>query len=232
MAKTTTFSKRRRKVRPRSPIRIGRTLLVLALVSFLVVACAWLLHSSSSAYSISQLRKSASPPPPQLLSRRGNVKITADVRGNLGPATVLNQDPPGKDWIKDRWQAAADMHGTAIKGAHWLMMEFGSPVKASYIVLDWEAAFSKDYQIEIQNTNPQTNDHEWNVVFDSSQDAYESHEFGLSPGVKQKIPLHIVHNITVATETSSFTRLRVWIRSSAMGWGVSLWQVDVYGWDQ
>lgn len=41
-------------------------------------------------------------PSPALLSRHKNVSITCDVKGNLGPCTVLNQDPPGSDWLKDR----------------------------------------------------------------------------------------------------------------------------------
>jgi hypothetical protein len=164
---------------------------------------------------------------PQLISRRRDVVITADVRGNLGPASVLNQDPPGTDWIKDRWQAASDMHGTAIKGAHWVIVEFVSPIIMDHVVLDWEAALSKDYRIEVGRHGEE----EWTVIFDTNKDKYDSHESGQSPGVKTKTPLHITHNISVPAEDShAFNRLRIWIRSSSHGWGVSLWQVDVYGW--
>lgn len=222
MAKKGTFSKRRRKPRPRlHDSRIGSVAFFLLLTLVLVVTrLLWPPNSTTF-----QLRKNAdnAKQSPQLISRRGDVQISADVRGNLGSASVLNQDPPGTDWIKDRWQAASDMHGTAIQGAHWVMMEFPSRIAASYVILDWEAAFSKDYQIEIQNDKD-----EWTVVFDTNKDSYQSREHGQSPGVKTKTPLHIVHNITL-TPSFSFTRLRVWIRSSAMGWGVSLWQVDVYG---
>ena len=38
-----------------------------------------------------------------------------DVRGNLGECgVILNR---GDDWLKDRWQAASDMGGTAIPGS-------------------------------------------------------------------------------------------------------------------
>jgi hypothetical protein len=63
-----------------------------------------------------------------LLSRNPEVKVTTDVRGNLGPPSVMIQETPGTDWLKDRWQAASDMHGTAIPGVHWVMLEFPSPV--------------------------------------------------------------------------------------------------------
>jgi hypothetical protein len=138
----------------------------------------------------------------------------------------LNQDPPGTDWIKDRWQAASDMHGTAIQGAHWVIMEFASPITLHSITLDWEAAFSKDYAI--QYTNSHGGD-DWTTLFDTNNDSYKSHEYGQSPGVKSKTPLHVVHNITIPHPVS-MALLQIYIRKSAHGWGVSLWQVDVYGW--
>lgn len=98
-------------------------------------------------------------------------------------------------------------------------------------------------------------------------------EYGQSPGVKQKLPLHIIHTIewtidastmsneeqrsnndessnannnlatkqeqqndnrgssstTTTCQTTSFQYLRIFIRKSVHGWGVSLWEVDVYG---
>jgi len=224
MVKTRDFSKRRRRTRSRSST--GARVAYALLMILCIVVIAWLRRPSS--HTNIQLGKT-SRSVPQIISRQDNVKITTDVRGNLGPASVLNQDPPGTDWIKDRWQAASDMHGTAIKGAHWVIMEFPSPITTSHIVLDWEAALSKDYKIEV-NSNHDDDDDEWTAVFDTSNDFFDSQEFGQSPGVKTKTPLHIVHNITTSAEAPSFTRLRIWIRSSAHGWGVSLWQVDVYGW--
>lgn len=174
--------------------------------------------------------------PPRLLSRGSNVKVTTDVRGNLGPPSVLNQEIPGKNWLKDRWQAASDMHGTAIKGAHWVTLEFPYPVIVSHIVLDWEAAFSKDYKIEGSMIASIDSDAgAWFTLFDTKADGidpsphFQSKELGQSPGVKNKVPLHIIHEIT-CTNKGELRQLRVWIRSSAHGWGVSLWQVDVHGW--
>ena len=42
--------------------------------------------------------------------------VTTDTRGNLGPGSVITQKVQGNDWLKDRWQAASDMHGSAIAG--------------------------------------------------------------------------------------------------------------------
>ena len=53
---------------------------------------------------------------PTIVSRNARVQVSSDVRGNLGSSQVIVQDPPGVDWLKDRWQAASDMGGTAIKG--------------------------------------------------------------------------------------------------------------------
>ena len=67
-------------------------------------------------------------------------------------------------------------------------------------------------------------------------------EYGQSPGVKDKLPLHMIHTIDWGSDDDiskeshdeqyhchSMRYLRIFIRSSAMGWGVSLWQVDIYG---
>lgn len=190
---------------------------------------------SDSSPSSSSLRAAAAPPPPasspisvSLISRHG-VKVTTDVRGNLGPPEVMVQETPGTDWLKDRWQAASDMHGTAIPGVHWVVLEFPSVVTTcTKLVLDWEAAFARDYRIEVSNSN-QEND--WTVLFDShvDSDRRSSEELGTSPGVKKQTPLHIVHTVTMPDEVPSFRFLRVYIRKSAMGWGVSLWELDVFG---
>ena len=58
---------------------------------------------------------------------------------------------------------------------------------------------------------------------------------GQSPGVKRKMPLHVVHTINLHRHDVNdrthmeFTELRLNILKPAVGWGVSLWQLDVYG---
>ena len=242
-------------------------------------------------------------PQSKLLSRNPNVIITSSTRGNLGPPSVLNQDPPGKDWLKDRWQAASDMHGTAIKGSHWVLFDFSQfltededssngmdrggggrrGIQMTKIVLDWETAFATDYRIEGRMDHPSSsssnNKDEWCVLYDGGSGGHPNnnkndrrHEkelrygiefyeeaYGQSPGVKQKLPLHIIHTIEWASSsslsltpnskngqsnsgeshlrgggscqtTTAFRYLRIFIRKPAHnGWGCSLWEVDVYG---
>uniref|UniRef100_A0A7S1BBA2 F5/8 type C domain-containing protein n=1 Tax=Corethron hystrix TaxID=216773 RepID=A0A7S1BBA2_9STRA len=176
---------------------------------------------------------------PKIISRNPSVRVTSDVRGNLGPASVIIQDPPGKDWIKDRWQAAGDMHGTAIPGQHWVILDFGSnnPRSITKVVVDWEAAYSNDYRIEISDgLETEKSSPEWCVLYNTQNKSQSTRrrveEYGQSPGVKTKTPLHVVHTINIdgmQVNCSSFRFLRVFIRKSAMGWGVSIWELDVYG---
>lgn len=184
-------------------------------------------------------------PTSTLLSRDSSIKVTADVRGNLGPASVIIQQNPGKDWIKDRWQAAGDMHGTAIPGQHWVILDFGEnkSIHVDKVVLDWEAAYAKNYRIEgsmddIHTTKGDADadePSEWCILYNGKDETQESQriveEYGQSPGVKQRTPLHVVHTIDLEqVEDCPMRFLRVFIEKPARGWGVSLWQLDVYGW--
>jgi hypothetical protein len=182
------------------------------------------------------------PLQPRILSRSPNVKITTDVRGNLGPPEVMIQAHPGKDWIRDRWQAASDMHGSALPGRHWVHLDLGRAVLGSKIVLDWEAAYADVYMITASLVAPitdkafQTDD---KTYIDDTWDLFDGRRAdndverivktsGQSPGVKTKTPLHVVHTIAVDNKRP-FRYLRIYIMQPAMGWGVSLWQVDLYG---
>ena len=178
------------------------------------------------------------PRKPKNLSRTGNVVATADVRGNLGPVEVVVQSRPGTDWIHDRWQAASDMHGTAIKGAHWIQLDFGHEIVATKIVLDWEAAYSDKYLLEASLepiTDDSPSEKRW-TVFDTTKPAHKERltvkEAGQSPGVKTKTPLHVIHTLYPLASHKPLRYLRLYILKSSMGWGVSLWQFDVIGWKQ
>lgn len=152
----------------------------------------------------------------QLISR--NATFQTDVRGNLGDASVL-ADPNGTDWLKDRWQAASDMHGTAIRGKHWIRIQFQETVMLNRIVLDWETAYSDDYVIQSMSNDM--------LLFDSNTDPYKTTSHGQSPGVQQKLPLHVIHSISLSSQSEG---IRLEIRSPFhRGWGVSLWSVQVYG---
>ena len=253
------------------------------------------------------LSRDSDPDPEASHQRRPPVAVTvtSDVRGNLGPASVILQNPPGTNWIKDRWQAAGDMHGTAIPGQHWVQLDFGNlhshsrgrgrsrslemEMEIDRVVIDWEAAYAKDYRIEIsmgdgeaesktkaksksKSTRKELETDEegfnWCVLFDGANTIDSANanandnansdtstgvhaddasvkdlgsqrsvkEYGQSPGVKKKTPLHVVHTIDMngaqqrKCNFQSFRYLRVFINKSVTGWGVSIWELDVYGW--
>lgn len=178
------------------------------------------------------------------ISRDRNVTVTSDVRGNLGPCSVVVQDPPGTDWLKDRWQAASDMGGTAIPGSHFITLDFKQAVVAHAVYLDWETAFAEQYRLEVKADSTDT---EWTLLFDGTMGAVGPSPFpnqrlatpgrttttsGHSPGIgAQNMPLHVIHAIELDqyARAVSFRIMRLFIVKPAVGWGVSLWQFDVLG---
>jgi hypothetical protein len=159
---------------------------------------------------------------------------------------VVIQAKGGDDWLHDRWQAASNMHGKNIPGEHWIQLEFeDTAVVANKIVLDWETAYADEYLLEASvepfsnNNNDNDNDSSW-VLFDGrDKEAVATmlsvEKSGKSPGVKEPMPLHVVHTIELAANDNNniyhrpFKFLRLHILKSKTGWGVSLWQFDVYG---
>ena len=159
---------------------------------------------------------------------------------------MVVQAKPGTDWIHDRWQAASNMHGKNIPGEHWVLLEFqNTTVVADKIVLDWETAYADEYVLEaslepITDSNNNNNTSVW-ILFDGRKKGDVASmrsvtESGKSPGVKEPRPLHVVHEIKLdsGNNISSKSRrpfrfLRLHILKSVTGWGVSLWQFDVYG---
>ena len=141
------------------------------------------------------------------------------------------------------------------------------------IILDWEMAYAKNYRIggriaplpppKDNGTglrNKGGDDAGWCVLYDGASDddgdanADKTHnnnnyprrsvrEYGQSPGVKETLPLHIVHTIDWAEENDdrddeskkgvencrALRYLRLFIRTPVRGWGVSLWEVEVFG---
>jgi len=210
------------------------------------------LRRFSSSSSITTVTK------PHLVSRLENkVVATSDVRGNLGPVSVVIQSKPGSDWIHDRWQAASNMHGKNIPGEHWIQLEFEySNIVVDRIVLDWETAYADEYILEgslepiISSTESNDiNNNNYNnkrsskiwTLFDGRKNTSSTNndnnrsvsESGQSPGVDEIRPLHIIHDISLGKSNEARKKpmryLRLHILKSATGWGVSLWQFDVYG---
>ena len=91
------------------------------------------------------------------------------------------------------------------------------------MVLDFETAYAKDYRILADGAE----------IFDGggglrASATRTSAERGQSPGVKTPAPLHVVHTLSLA-DCAPLRVLRLEIRRPARGWGVSLWEVGVFG---
>ena len=70
----------------------------------------------------------ALPPAPSVLRVVSEGRAaTASARGNLGPPEVVTAARDA-DWLRDRWQAAIDMSGRPLGGAHWLRVEVRNDV--------------------------------------------------------------------------------------------------------
>lgn len=154
-----------------------------------------------------QQQSSYLPPsaPILLTSPESGTRAFADVKGNLGDASVVLQNQTDK-WLKDRWQAASNMHGTAIRGQHRIHVVFqqGRHVRVQRFLLDWETAYAEDYRIEGWYQN-QTVATYFDAQNEQDQRMRTSYSFGKSPGVKQKLPLHIIHEIDCTLSSSSAT---------------------------
>ena len=139
-----------------------------------------------------------------------------DVRGNLGECgVILNR---GDDWLKDRWQAASDMGGTAIPGPHKVEIDLGRDVSVCSVEIDWETAYAEDYTIAADGVR----------IFDgAAPGARRERMSGKSPGVKGR-PLHVIHDITL-DECAPARALTIDIHRGATPWGVSIWHVGVMG---
>ena len=208
-------------------------------VSLIIVVCFFLLIFKRQQ-SFAAL---TATPPLQIVSTPSQTRITASVRGNLGPPSVMLQNSTS-DWLKDRWQAASDMHGTAIRGPHWVLIEFEQRVSIQRIVLDWESAYSDDYQLVGTPSGNGSQNETTISIYDTATSrtaalsdnqlqqqlpTVTTRQWGQSPGVEFKCPLHIQHTIDLAVPTALVSSLRLVIRRPAQhGWGVSLWRFQVY----
>ena len=140
-----------------------------------------------------------------------------DVRGNLGECGVIFNR--GDDWLKDRWQAASDMGGTAIPGPHKVEIDLGRDVRVCSVEIDWETAYAEDYTIAADGVR----------VFDGAAPgaSRRARMSGKSPGVKGR-PLHVVHDVTL-DDCVPARALTIHINRGATPWGVSIWHVGIMG---
>eukprot|EP00933_Yihiella_yeosuensis_P068641 TRINITY_DN7449_c1_g2_i1.p1 TRINITY_DN7449_c1_g2~~TRINITY_DN7449_c1_g2_i1.p1 ORF type:complete len:318 (-),score=57.73 TRINITY_DN7449_c1_g2_i1:82-972(-) len=145
---------------------------------------------------------------------------TSDVRGNLGAAKLVTQARPGKDWLKDRWQAAKDMSGSPIPGEHWLSIDLGrSGAELEKIILDFEVAHANKYVLE----TAEKSNGPWTVITKVAP--------GSSDRTVDFAEKHVIHTISRPVGTKwhaqRYVRARFTERSSQ--WGVSVWRFRIFG---
>lgn len=246
--------------RRHSTRRVFRIGVVVSCLLLLILGIFWSVLSSSSLsfqrlvpflslWSIlSRDFATTTPSPPTnvvLLSTPEWCSVSTDVRGNLGPASVLLiQANETSDWLHDRWQAASDMGGTAIQGVHWVQLDFATRVTIHSVVLDWETAYSDHYQLQVprqqegersslrspsQHEQQEQQQHQWESIFEAPNRNISVHKYGTSPGyTKTPMPLHVVHTFSLPTPVITKS-VRLLITKSVTGWGVSLWSVQLIG---
>ena len=174
----------------------------------------------------------AGPAPDENLSlNRGAV---SDVRGNLGPPTVLTDPKEPTDWLADRWQAASDMQGTPISGEHWVEIDLGRLCTVSRLVLDWEVALSTHWTFQ---GRPGPSD-AW-VMLHPGGDTVPP------PQQREAGSTHFLQDVRVPLQTPIQAGSRVdppspqpvppvrWVRllisHPSTQWGSSLWRIHVWG---
>lgn len=148
------------------------------------------------------------------------VPVDASARGNLGPPSVLTSGAAPRDWLVDRWQAASDMSGTPIRGPHWVRLSLArrAPCAVARIELDWETACADDYIIEVRGAGC--------AAADGCPWAAQS---VVRRPRQARGGQHLVDIVDVTPAATRVWELRVWMARPATQWGVSLWQVDVFG---
>jgi F5/8 type C domain len=163
--------------------------------------------------------------PMVLTAQPDSVLVTASDPGyrDLGVEKVLQG---GTEWKKDCWGVSCDN----ICGSLWVRIDFPQqPVLITQVILDWETAYATDYKLQIGTTD------NWRTIRKSPDPNNITVEtLGRRPtdvgdNSKHVVPLHYVHNIKVPVSHQPTRSLRLFIRKPATEWGVSLWQIKVYG---
>ena len=170
--------------------------------------------------SVASLSSTVTIATPVLALLSANKPVKADVRGNLGPPSVITQESTA-NWLTDRWQAAKDMSGDPIPGKHWVEIDLERECVVDNILIDWESAYCDDWLLRGRVTNSSSS--KW-VDLVSSSESSRSH---LNPKDKQ----HIIQTAKVEQPRLKppVRYVRLSIRRPATRWGSSIWRMHIYG---
>ncbi len=125
--------------------------------------------------------------------------------------TLLSQGKPATaSSVQDPFTANAAVDGdpgtrwsSAASDPQWLQVDLGSSQPISQVVLNWETAYAKAFQIQVSD-----NGSTWNTVYSTTTGA----------GGTQTLPV---------TGTGRYVRMYGTVRATQ--WGYSLWEFQVYG---
>lgn len=138
--------------------------------------------------------------------------VISDVRGNLGPASVVTNEDMN-DWLKDRWQAAKNMNGEPIPGEHWLEIDLQRKCIIHRILIDWEDAYSDAWTVNGALENS------WNLIVRS----INARRVSLSK-------YHLLQQADVPEiNRNPVRKVRLTIHRPSTRWGVSVWRVQLWG---
>ena len=153
------------------------------------------------------------PPTPhqqmRLISR--NKPVTASVRGNLGEASVVTNGLKN-DWLKDRWQAAKNMQGAPIPGAHWLLVDLEATCVVERIDIEFESAFARDYTLKGR----------------SKSGAWVNLAVGASAVESRPAKQRILHHLS-SNSMAPVDQIKLDIARPGTRWGTSVWELDIFG---
>lgn len=122
---------------------------------------------------------------------RGKVVTASSVETSDFPASLANDGVAGT-----RWSSVAS-------DPSWIAVDLGAAMPINRVILKWEAAFGKAYQIQVSSNNQN-----W------------------TPVVTQSNGTGGVETITFATTTARYVRMFGTARGTV--WGYSLWEFEIY----
>ena len=183
------------------------------------------------------------PPPSPLMLLSAGRPARASARGNLAPPDVVTS-AQSTDWLRDRWQAAADLSGTPLPGAQWISVALAAGCVASQVLLDWETARADDYELQVRDaaaTDGSEGSTElaegsvWRLLWKAASDVRRRTTSDKHVIDVLNVP-HPVHErgggkTPSAQQPSTPQQLeyRLHIRRPATKWGVSLWRFELWG---
>ena len=183
---------------------------------------------AKASVDISTKGKKQSPTGKTIVLSAGR-PVTSDVRGNLGPSSVVTNDVV-TDWLKDRWQAASDMSGTPIPGTHHLEIDLERLCRVESIFIDFETAYTKHWILYGKRGDTKCDkDDSWSQV-----------ATGRNARMQKKGKQHIEQIVPIQDTTTgdgggldcsapNYSQLKLVLQKPSTRFGTSIWRLHING---